>query len=175
MRWIRLTKNPTVSSAGISALRKPITSFGGPLYLSQTNTWANFQALTSWRQPFNNYNSSVTNATPADGMLYASSTYDSTYFELYVADVDYSGYRADFEMWRARLFPPNQVSIALVNPGGLHLQWPSWPGGHYQVVRSSDLRTWTNAGTAVVATTNLTTWAESQSPLKQFYRLRTLP
>ena len=154
---------------------KPITSFGGPLYLSQPNTWANFQALTSWRQPFNNYNSSVTNATPADGMLYANSTYGSTYFELYVADIDYSGYRADFEMWRARLFPPNQVSIALVNPGGLHLQWPSWPGGHYQVVRSSDLRTWTNAGTAVVATTNLTTWAESQSPIKQFYRLRTLP
>ena len=70
---------------------KPITSFGGPLYLSQTNTWANFQALTSWRQPFNNYDSSVTSATPADGMLYAHSTYGNTYFELYVADIDYAG------------------------------------------------------------------------------------
>ena len=154
---------------------KPITSFGAPLYLSQTNTWANFQALTSWRQPFNNYNSSVTNATPADGMLYANSTYGSTYFELYVADVDYSGYRADFEMWRARLFPPDPLSIALGEPGGIHLLWPSWPGGHYQVMRSADLQTWTNAGPAVIATTNLTIWTETPLLPKQFYRLRTLP
>ena len=43
----------------------------------------------------------------------------------------------------------------------MHLQWPSWPGGHYQVMRSADLQTWTNAGAAVVATTHLTTWTET--------------
>ncbi len=154
---------------------KPVTSFGAPLYLSQTKTWANFQALTSWHQPFNNYDASVTNATPGDGMLFANSTYGSTYFELYVADIDVAAYRAEFEKWHARLFPPERLSIALGAPGGIQLLWPSWPGGCYQVVRSADLRSWTNAGPAVIATTNLTAWTETPPLLKQFYRLLTLP
>lgn len=154
---------------------RPVTSFGGPLFLSQTNTWANFQALTSWHQPFNNYDSSVANATPADGMLYANTTFGSTYFELYVSDVDYSGYHGDFEMWHARLFPPDQLNISSGGPGAFQLQWSSWPGGVYQMESSADLQGWTNAGLAVTATGNATTWTASPSGPKQFYRLRTLP
>jgi hypothetical protein len=76
-------------------------------------------------------------------------------------------------MWRARLFPPDQLNILC--GVDIHLQWTSWPGGHYQVVRSADLQAWTNAGTVVVAATNLTTWTETPPQPKQFYRLLTLP
>ena len=154
---------------------KPVTSFGSPLFLSQTETWANFQALTSWYQPFNNYNSSVANATPADGMFYANSTYGSTYFELYVADIDYPGYRAEFDQWHARLFPPDQITLSTSSPGSIQIQWPSWPGGVYQMESSTDLRIWSNVGEPIIATTNQSVWTGNFIPPIRFYRLRTLP
>ncbi|MCX6894164.1 MAG: hypothetical protein NTZ16_01375 [Verrucomicrobia bacterium] len=154
---------------------RPNTTFGGPLFLSQTNAWVGFQALTSWAKPFNNYNSQVTNATPADGMQYASDTFGSTYFEIYVGDIDAAGYQADFEQWRARLFPPNQISIGRADAGAIRLQWPSWPGGVYQVEASTDLRSWTNSGAAQLAATNVTAWTNGANQPAQFYRLRTLP
>ena len=46
---------------------RPNTSFGGPLFLSQTNAWVGFQALTSWVKPFNNYNSQVTGVLVSAG------------------------------------------------------------------------------------------------------------
>ncbi len=154
---------------------RPNTTFGGPLSLSQTNAWAGFQALTSWVKPFNNYNSQVTNATIADGMQYANATFGCTYFEIYVADVDYAGNLANFEQWRARLFPPDQISIGRANPGAIQLQWPSWPGGVYQVEASTNLINWTNAGASQLAATNLAAWTNTANLPSQFYRLRTLP
>ena len=154
---------------------RPNTTFGGPLFLSQTNAWVGFQALTSWVKPFNNYNPQVTNATTADGMQYANTTFGSTYFEIYVADIDAAGNNADFEKWQARLFPPDKISIAPGNSGAIRLQWPSWPGGVYQVEASTNLVNWTNAGPTQLAATNFTVWTNTANLSGQFYRLRTLP
>lgn len=151
---------------------RPTTTYGAPLYLSQTNAWVGFQALLPW---LNNTNAQVINATPFDGMQYASTTFGSTYFEIYVLDIDYSGYRADFEKWRARLFPPDQVGITRANSGAIQLQWPSWPGGVYQVETSTNLSNWTNSGAAQLAATNVTAWTNTANLPAQFYRLRTLP
>ena len=52
---------------------------------------------------------------------------------------------------------------------------PSWPGGVYQVESSPDLLSWTNAGAAQLAATNVTIWTNLTNPSAQFYRLRTLP
>ena len=154
---------------------RPNTTFGAPLYLSQTNAWVGFQALTSWAKPFNNYNPQVTNATPADGMQYANATFGCTYFEIYVADIDNAGYQAEFEQWRARLFPPDQISIGRGNSGAIQLQWPSWPGGVYQVETSTNLATWTTNSPQLLATNALSTWTPSATSSTRFYRLRTLP
>jgi hypothetical protein len=159
---------------GDPILGRPTTTFGAPLYLSQTNTWVGFQALTSWAQPFNNFNAQVTNATPADGMQFASDTYGSTYFELYVSDIDRVDWRADFERWRARLFPPEQFS-AMLTGGDLQLQWPSWIGGVYRVESSGDLLIWQSNSPSLLATSNITIWPQPATNLAQFYRLRTLP
>ena len=154
---------------------RPNTTFGGPLFLSQTNAWVGFQALTSWMKPFNNYNSQVTNATTADGLQYANATFGSTYFEIYVGDIDASGYQGDFEQWRAYLFPPDQFSLARRAAGSIQLQWPSWPGGVYQVEASTNLLNWTNFGASQLAATNLTSWTNQANQPVQFFRLRTLP
>jgi len=154
---------------------RPNTTFGGPLFLSQSNTWANFQALTSWCAPFNNYNSNVANSAPADGMLYALTNYGSTYFELYVADIDCTDYRADFQMWNAFLFPPKGISISAAGPDVLQIQWESWPGGAYQMSSSPDLVNWSNAGAPVIAAGILTAWTANRTDSKQFFRLQTLP
>ena len=103
---------------------RPVTSFGGPLYLSQTNTWANFQALTSWLRPFNNFDSSVTNATPADGIGYAFTTYGSTYLELYVNDVDAPGYLNELTSWQARLTAAApRLQLISSNGADVTLRW----------------------------------------------------
>ena len=103
---------------------KPVTTFGGPLYLSQTNTWANFQALTSWLRPFNNYDASVTNATPGDGISYAFGTYGSTYFELYVSDIDALAYRDELTRWQSRLTAgAPQLQLQATNNADLILRW----------------------------------------------------
>ena len=153
---------------------RPTTTFGAPLYLSQTNTWVGFQALTSWLQPFNNFNSQVTNATPADGMKFASDTFGCAYFELYVSDIDRLAWRADFEQWRARLFPPEQFTAT--SPGGnLQLQWPSWIGGVYQVEASGNLVSWQTNSPPLLASNSVTIWTKTTTPAAQFFRLRTLP
>ena len=154
---------------------RPNTTFGGPLFLSQTNAWVGFQALTSWVRPFNNYTSQVTNATTADGMQYANTTFGSTYFEIYVADIDATANQPDFEQWRAFLFPPDRISLTQGNSGTVQLQWPSWPGGVYQVEASTNLLNWTNSGATRSAVTNMTAWTNTVNLPMQFYRLRTLP
>lgn len=154
---------------------RPNTTFGVPLFLSQTNAWVGFQALTSWLKPFNNFDAQVTNATPFDGMQYANDTYGTTYFEIYVGDLDNVGYRADFQKWRARLFPPEQITITGENVGAIQLQWPSWPGGVYQVEASTNLAVWTTNSPQLLATNALSTWDPTTTQTRQFYRLRTLP
>lgn len=152
----------------------PTTTFAAPEFLSQTNTWVGFQALTSWLQPFTGA-SKVTNGTPADGIQYANTTFGSSYFEIYAPDIDSSAYRAGLEEWHARFFPPDQISIGRANSGAVCLQWPSWPGGLYQVEASTNLLNWTNSGASQLAATNITAWTNTANLPAQFYRLRTLP
>lgn len=146
------------------ATGKPMTSFGAPLYLSQTNTWASFQALASWAQPFNNYDSSVANATPGDGIRYAYETYGSTYFELYVADVDYPAYRSEFENWSTILSPPAPRMLAgTFTPDGksFQLPWSTISNVAYQVECSANLRTWSNASPLTTATGTASLWLDA--------------
>lgn len=151
---------------------KPNTNFAAPLYLSRTNSWANFQALTSWVAPFNNYGDSVTNATPADGMRYAFDTFGSTYFELYVSDIDATNRHPELRRWNAALFPPEQVAVTVTN-GALLVGWPSWTGGVYAVERSDDLATWSNEP-AAIAVQPWSNWSDMPAS-SRFYRIRVTP
>lgn len=151
---------------------KPNTNFAAPLYLSRTNTWVNFQALTSWVQPFNNYGESVTNATAGDGMSFAHSVYGSTYFELYVSDVDALAGQAELRRWNAVLFPPDELSLSMSNHA-VRVQWPSWPGGLYQVERTDDHIGWTSEPPAF-ATNAWSTWLDPSAQHRS-YRVRVIP
>ena len=152
---------------------KPVTSFASALYLSQTNTWTGFQALTSWSKPFNNYNDSVTNATPADGMAFAFSNYGSTYFELYVSDIDYAGYTNELQTWQNRLAATAPTVQAIVTNGTVKLSWDRLDS-ITTIFRSTNL---TNSFQTISTVTNATSWtvpsiAGSDS---SFYRLQQDP
>lgn len=101
----------------------PVTSFGTALYLSQTNTWTAFQALTSWKQPFTGP-TQVTNGTPADGMAYAFASYGATYFEMYVSDFDYAPNLGQWMDWHQRLTAAApQLQISDGPNGKVSLNW----------------------------------------------------
>ena len=66
----------------------------------------------------------MTNATPADGINYAFSTYGSTYFELYVNDIDAPVYRDELSIWQARLTSATpQLQLLGTNGAGFTLRW----------------------------------------------------
>jgi len=99
----------------------PVSAFGAPLFLSQTNTWAAFQALGSWSQPFNPAHlDNTTNGTPADGIAWGFETYGCTYFELYVSDVDHAPYQEALRQWQQKLTAPE---LRLQMPDALRLRW----------------------------------------------------
>jgi dienelactone hydrolase len=148
---------------------KPVPSFGAPLHLSQTNTWVGFQALTSWRQPFNNYENAVTNATPGDGLAYAFGTYGSTYCELYAPDIDYPGYRDELAQWHQRMTTPAPRLVAVpAAPGALALQWD-------RAAAVTEIQTATNGAGPFSAGASLTNgfgWTNHLSGASAFFRLR---
>jgi dienelactone hydrolase len=99
----------------------PITSFGTALFLSQTNTWAGFQALGSWSHPFNPAHvDNTTNGTPADGVRYGFETYGGTCFEIYVSDADHAPYRDGLAEWQRRL---TTTELRLEMGGATQLRW----------------------------------------------------
>jgi dienelactone hydrolase len=102
----------------------PVTGFGTPMFLSQTNTWNGFQALTSWHQPFTGA-TQVTNGTPADGIRFGFETYGATYFELYASDIDYAPNLIWLTDWKERLTAAAaEVQIARQPSGsGVTLTW----------------------------------------------------
>jgi hypothetical protein len=101
----------------------PVTSYGTALQLSQTNTWTGFQALTSWLQPFTGLEK-VANGTPADGIRYAFETYGTTYFELYVPDIDHAAYQGALSDWHDRLTATAPaLTIAPTNSTQFVLSW----------------------------------------------------
>ena len=153
----------------------PNPAWAVDLALSQTNTWVGFQALGSWSRPFNpDHVDNTTNGTPADGIRFGFETYGSTYFELYVADIDHAAYRAELEMWHARIFPPDRLLLAREG-AAMRLDWESFAGGLYQVEASADLRGWSSLGSPLAATTNAPTQPIPAGEPAQFFRLRVLP
>jgi hypothetical protein len=102
----------------------PVTGFGTALYLSQTNTWNGFQALTSWTQPFTGFGN-VTNGTAADGIRFAFETYGATYCELYVSDIDNASFQPALTEWHQRLTASAPKLLANATNAGpqLHLTW----------------------------------------------------
>jgi dienelactone hydrolase len=101
----------------------PTADFGAALHRSQTNIWTGFQALTSWLQPFTG-SDKVANGTPADGIRYAFENYGTTYYELYVPDIDYAPYQAALTEWHNRLTASEPIlTIGPTNPTQLTLNW----------------------------------------------------
>lgn len=78
----------------------PNTSFAGALYQSQNSAHIGFQMLGSWSRPFNDAHvDNNLNGSPEDGMDYGFNTFQTRYFEVYQADVDFAGYTAEFQRW----------------------------------------------------------------------------
>jgi dienelactone hydrolase len=109
---------------------EPVTGTPNPAWavdpaLSQTNTWVGFQALGSWSQPFNpEHVDNTTNGTPADGIRFGFETYGSTYFELYVTDIDQVAYLEGLGAWQARLTAPlPRLQLLAESPSGVCLCW----------------------------------------------------
>jgi hypothetical protein len=162
----------------------PNPAWAVDLALSQTNTWIGFQALGSWSHPFNpDHVDNTTNGTPADGIRFGLETYGSTYFELYVSDVDYSAYRTELENWSAVLAPPEPrfLSEAFTpDRSAFRLSWSSVSNAAYQVEFSPNLAAWSNASAAVTATSALTSWSDTgagtgagpAAQARRFYRVR---
>jgi dienelactone hydrolase len=148
---------------------KPMTSFASPEFASQTNTWNGFQALTSWSKPFNNYNDSVTNATPGDGLNFAFSTYGATYFELYVTDIEMSAYTNELALWQQRLVTPQPVLSAATSTTNITLTWN-------RLASTTTIDGATNVSGPYLPVTTVTNTAQWSLPLtgsnRLFLRLR---
>jgi dienelactone hydrolase len=148
----------------------PVISYGEALYRSQTNTWAGFQALTSWSHPFTGIDK-ITNATPADGIAYAFEQYGSTYFELYVSDIDHAPYQADLSLWHQKLTASAPtIVVTPTNNGVVRLAWD-------RAAPLTQVEHTTNLGTAfhfIATITNLFEWtpADSSPPPTSWFRLR---
>lgn len=150
----------------------PVVNFAQTLYLSQTNTWNGFQALTSWHAPFTG-SPDITNATPADGIEYAYTNYGCTYFEIYASDISWPAYRAELEQWAARLTPVPRFEAVNADAatGNLLLRWRG--GGPVYAVETA-----TNVlgpFEPAARVTNRFEWTDpgaTRSGGQKFYRLR---
>ncbi len=146
---------------------KPVTSFASPLFASQTNTWAGFQALTSWSHPFNNYDGSVTNATPSDGLEFAYSTYGSTYCELYVSDIDTPAFTNDLASWQAHFVAAQPSGTAGISNANVIITWN-------RAAAVTIIEKATNVAGVYGAdgyVTNAFRWTNSTPNATEFYRL----
>jgi hypothetical protein len=136
---------------------RPVTSFGTALYLSQTNTWNGFQALTSWHQPFTGA-TQVTNGTPADGIQFGFATYGATYYEIYVSDIDYAPYSSSLADWSQRLTVSAPSLTPSANSNSFSLRWDraspvstvesrtNVAGVFQSLVNLTNILAWTNSG-----------------------------
>jgi dienelactone hydrolase len=153
----------------------PVTGTPNPawamdLALSKTNTWVGFQALGSWSHPFNpDHVDNTTNGTPADGIRFGFETYGSTYFELYVSDVDQASYLEELTGWHARLTAPAaRLQLLAGSSSGLTLQWDR--AGAVTVVETGTNCTGPFAPTAWL--TNQLAWATVRTGSLLFFRVR---
>lgn len=78
----------------------PNTGFAGPLFQSQDEAFVSFQMLGAWSRPFNsNHVDNTLNGSPEDGMDYGFNTFQTRYFEVYQADVDFANMQPEFQRW----------------------------------------------------------------------------
>jgi hypothetical protein len=76
----------------------PVTTFATPLYQLNDSAYTMFQMLQGWTTPFSDP-AKTANATPFDAMCYAYNTYGTSYYEVYVSDIDNSIYQSQFAAW----------------------------------------------------------------------------
>lgn len=78
----------------------PNHSFTAALFDSQDQTYVGYQVLGSWSRPFSaDHVDNNLNGSPEDGMDYGFNDFQCRYYEHYQADVDFSGYTAEFQRW----------------------------------------------------------------------------
>ncbi len=85
----------------------PNIDYAAPMYRAKNHTYTEFQALTSWANPFGGYNRKVENAEPRDGIDYAQATFNTRYFELYVNDLLNATYQERLDEWAAEYCTTN--------------------------------------------------------------------
>ncbi len=78
------------------------------IYPQKDTTFTMFQMLSSWRNPSPSHavqtNPCVSNTTGPDvAMQYGLSSFNSTYFEIWVQDLDWAGYNNLFQEWHDTL------------------------------------------------------------------------
>jgi len=90
------------------------TGIGKVLYDEHARTYTMFQALTSWTAPFTNP-SAVASGNPATGIAFAYNTYDTTYFELYVSDIDNTALQNDLRTWHTTLVASSNTAPTITS------------------------------------------------------------
>lgn len=76
----------------------PLTTFATPLYQLNDSAYTMFQMLQGWTTPFLDP-AKTANSSPFDAMCYAYKTYQTSYFEVYVGDIDDTAYGKVFKSW----------------------------------------------------------------------------
>lgn len=76
----------------------PTTDFATPLNDLNGSAYTMFQMLQGWTTPFLDP-AKTANSTPFDAMCYAKNTFDASYYEIYVSDIDNALYQSSFNTW----------------------------------------------------------------------------
>jgi len=76
----------------------PTINFATPLVQLNDSAYTMFQMLQGWTTPFVDP-AKTANTTPFDAMCYAYGTYNASYYEIYVSDIDNLIFQASFNAW----------------------------------------------------------------------------
>lgn len=76
----------------------PLSTFATPLLGLNNTAYTMFQMLQGWTTPFLDPKKTA-NSTPFDAMCYAYKTYKTSYYEIYVSDIDNLNYQTSFNNW----------------------------------------------------------------------------
>ncbi len=102
----------------------PNTSFSAPLFLSQNSGHVGYQMLGSWSKPFSSAHvDNNLNGSPEDGFDHGFNTFQTRYFEIYQADVDFSAMQPEFQRWHdflAALPPSPSLTLQAVLSRKMH-------------------------------------------------------
>jgi hypothetical protein len=76
----------------------PTTTFATPLFQLGNSAYTMFQMLQGWTTPFLDP-AKTANSNPFDAMCYAYNTFNASYYEIYVSDIDNLSYQSQFTTW----------------------------------------------------------------------------